>query len=348
MSNDTTRKDARYRFVFLRMHPHESDFRFALAEALYEMGFDVTYIYLTKKPIIHELGSSQQTTVSRKQFSRYMRKRFGGEKRLVVFNSTDLYKPRLCLLLRLQIGGIWCFDIHDDLLYEYKGWERIKAKFRQRLLVAASHIQVCAAHNLIELVPSARHLGNASNVVRIELENIDWRKVLVMSSIDARLNFNLLRETAELLPHMQFYIYGYVGSEEIKARLTALTGDRPNVIYAGPYQNSDISKIMADFGIMLAPYLHNHLTRYIDPLRFYHGFRSGIEVVSTSIPAVKIMPDLIHVADSPEECAARLREIAENPDARLNFPGRSFVPSWHDKARDLLQMLDGYGKASRR
>ncbi len=347
MSNDITRKDARYRFVFLRMHPHESDFRFALAEALYEMGFDVTYIYLTKKPIIHELGSSQQTTVSRKQFSRYMRKRFGGEKRLVVFNSTDLYKPRLCLLLRLQIGGIWCFDIHDDLLYEYKGWERIKAKFRQRLLVAASHIQVCAAHNLIELVPSARHLGNASNVVRIERENIDWRKVLVMSSIDARFDFVLLRKTAKLLPHMQFYVYGYVGGEEIKARLNALTDERPNIIYAGPYQNSDIVKILADFGIMLAPYQHNHLTRYIDPLRFYHGLRSGIEVVSTSIPAVNTMPHLIHVADCPETCAARLREIAENPNARLNTPHRIFVPSWHDKAEDFLHLLNEYRKTSR-
>jgi hypothetical protein len=348
VSSDATRKDARHRFVFLRMHPHESDFRFALAEALYEMGFDVTYIYLTKKPIIHELGSSQQTTLPRKQFFRYMRKRFGGEKRLVVFNSTDLYKPRLCLLLRLQIGGIWCFDIHDDLLYEHKGWERINAKFRQRLLVAASHIQVCAAPNLIELVPSARHLGNASSMVRIERGNIDWRKVLVMSSIDARFNFDLLRGTAELLPNMLFYVYGYISGEEIKAKLMALTDERSNVIYAGPYQNAGIPKIMADFGIMLAPYQHNHLTRYIDPLRFYHGLRSGIEVVSTSIPAVQAMSDLIHVADSPEECAARLREIAENPDARLNSPGRSFVPSWHDKARDLVQMLDAYGKASRR
>ncbi len=347
MSSDAARKDARYRFIFLRMHPHESDFRFALAEALYEIGFDATYIYLTKKPIIYELGSSQQTTLSRKQFLRYMRKRFGGEKRLVVFNSTDLYKPRLCVLLRLQIGGIWCFDVHDNLLYENKGWERIKMKFRQHLLVAASHLQVCAAPNLIELIPSARHLGNASNMARVERENINWRKVLVMSSIDARFDFDFLCRTAELLPHTQFHIYGYVGGEEIKARLTALMGARTNVIYAGPYQNSDIAKILADFGIMLAPYQHNHLTRYIDPLRFYHGLRSGIEVVSTSIPAVKTMPHLIHVADSPEACAARLREIAENPDARLNTPERSFVPSWHDKAKDFLHLLDEYLKTSR-
>lgn len=347
MSSDVARKDTRYRFVFLRMHPHESDFRFALAEALYEMGFDVTYIYLTKKPVIYELGSNRQTTLPRKEFSQYMRKRFGGEKRLVIFNSTDLYKPRLCVLLRLQITGIWCFDIHDDLLYENKGWERIKMKIRQRILVAASHIQVCAAPNLIELVPSAHHLGNASNMRRIERENIDWQKVLVMSSIDARFDFDLLRRTAELLPHTLFHVYGYAGGDEIKAILKMLTDERPNVIYAGPYQNSDIAKILANFGVMLAPYRHNHLTRYIDPLRFYHGLRSGIEVVSTPIPAVKTMPDLIHLADSPETCAAHLREIAENPRARLNTPGRGFVPSWHDKARDFLHLLDEYGKTSR-
>lgn len=324
------------------MHPHESDFRFALAEALDSMNFDVTYVYFQKKSVVYEVGVRRRVTMTQKQFHQHMRRRFRSEKRLIVFNSTDLYALRRSLLLRLKIGGIWCFDVHDDLLYEMNGWERLKARVRQRLIVAASHIQVCAAPSLIELIPSARHLGNASNVSRIARRDIDWNKILVMSSIDKRFDFVFLRSTAERLSSMHFCIYGYIGDEPARRAVAQMTEACPNITYQGPYQNSDIQKIISNFSVMLAPYALNPLTRYIDPLRFYHGLRSGMELVSTPIPAVHTMSGLVHVVDSPDACAETLSNIANDSRCRLNVPGRPSLPSWSDKAEDLIRILDEY------
>lgn len=338
--NQNTHSGDQYQFIFLRRHQHENDFRFALAEALFELGMEVTYIYLYKKPVIYELGGGNNpVALSRPMFREYIKQRFSGKDNLVVFNSADLEKVRLCFLLRRRLRGIWCFDVHDDLLYEKKGWSWVAAKVRQKILVALSDIQVCAAPNLVELIPTARHLGNASNVARIERGPIDWSKVLVMSSIDARFDFEFLRLAAEQLPATEFCVFGYVGSEAIQANINRITKACPNVTFRGPYKNSDIPEIMASFGVMLAPYAINYLTKYIDPLRFYHGLRSGMEVVSTPIPAARTMADLIHVVDDPVSCAASLRAIAENSDARKNRPGSRTLSSWCDKAKDLLQIL---------
>src|SRR5262249_51668111 len=147
--------------------------------------------------------------------------------------------PILNRVLRRLCGGLWCFDMHDDLLYNRKGWAREKARMAQKLLVAGSDIVVHAAPTLKEIFPTSQHLGNASSITKIERHNPDFQKVLVLASIDERLDFQFLTAAALIAPELSFDIYGQISgnSLQIRARVEEMIRSAPNIRYVGSYVN---------------------------------------------------------------------------------------------------------------
>jgi hypothetical protein len=324
----------------------ETDFRRPLADALAAIGHEVFYIRLQRRPTLDGVGGDGPRVVSMPAFVAWMIRACRSADRPLVFNSTNLLFPWLTTLLKALCGGLWCFDMHDDLLYDKLGANRIRASRAQRRKLGSSDLVVYAAARLSERFPEARHLGNASDMLPVAHPFFDSSRVLILSSLDQRFDFDFLDEVARLNPSVEFVIAGQVaegteGTSAIAARLSQSTNDHRNIVYRGPYNSARLVGLMAEFSLSLAPYrINSRLTRYIDPLRYYHCLNSGLELLTTDIPQAHLLAERLHILHAPAEFARVTAGFHASPPARRNANPQANLTTWRERAGTLMKIVE--------
>ena len=258
----------------------------------------------------------------------------------VYFNSTNTYFPGMTILLRsIAASGLWCFDMHDDLRYHNTGFKRWREGRIVALLCRLSHVIVHAAPTLQELFPRSRHLGNASNIQKLPRDAAQPNAVLIIASFDERFDFGFLSALADKCPDIQFHMHGWTrpGDTPTMVKIKAIAAKHANVEYRGAYVMDDLPGILRAYDISVAPYrVDTPITRYIDPLRYYHCLNAGLEVVSTAIPQAQYMQDWIHVVADVATCAETLAAIRSGRSAKQP----AYTPiTWEQRADRLLHIL---------
>lgn len=330
-------------FLFLRSEKPHTDFRLALAYELKQLGHHVTYIYVQKRPMRVDVANpSDQHHMSLIAFMIMILRTFAWRTDVVVFNSTNLTFPVLSLCLRCVLWGTWCFDLHDNLLYNTQGFKRIKGRMSLWMLGRISRFTLCASPLLTELVPQALHLGNASNLVRKVREKLTVNRVLVLSSLDERFDFELFEGVAQDNPAITFVIRGHISGANplYQERLNALLNKNSNISYEGAYVNDDIADLLHNYHLTFAPYVtSSQFTRYIDPLRFHHCLRSGLEIITTHIPACEEWQDRIHIIEKISDFSILIKSLTLGDLPLRNGLGCQESPSWRNRALQLDHLL---------
>ena len=318
------------------------------------MGHEVFYIRLQRMPTVNRIGGDGPWTASMPTFIAWMVWACRSANRPLVFNSTNLLFPRLTTLLRTLCRGVWCFDMHDDLLYDKLGANRARAICAQRRKLASSDIVVYAATTLSERFPEARHLGNASDMLPAARPFFDPSRALILSSLDQRFDFDFLDEVARLNPSVQFVIVGQIaegtgGTGAIAARLSRLTGDHRNIVYRGPYDSACLVRLMGEFSLSLALYRTNsRLTRYIDPLRYYHCLNSGLELLTTDIPQAHGLAERLHILHAPADFGRVTAGFNASSTARRNANPQANLTTWRQRAETLMEIVEEHECAKAR
>ena len=340
--SDAVALPERWQILLLTCRDPATDFRLPLAQELQALGHDIAYVFLRRAPILTEMACPDAPhTFSLRSFFGHIRARLDSKSSLLVINSTNLAFPILSNVLRNIVGGLWCFDMHDDLLYGSAGYSRMRAKLAQRLLLRGSDFIIHAAPTLQELFPASHHLGNASSIAAIARPDADFARILILASLDARLDFAFLSAAAAVNPQLSFHIHGQLSQSDpiVEDGLRTLTSGRPNVVYHGPYVNGDLPDLLRNYPVTLAPYITNsRLTRYIDPLRFYHCLNSGMEVISTDIPKARDLEAVLHIADAPEAIGALVERLRDRPETRRNPGSTQLEHNWRNRALKLLDL----------
>lgn len=313
------------------------DFRLGLVQAL-RRDFEVWYVRLKRIPIV--AGPHEHDTARSMPFIgllRWLRKQPNDGKVPVYFNSTNTIYPYVTALLRLVAPrGVWCLDMHDDLQYPHEGVRRVRRWLAIRVMVWCSDLTIIAAHNLTELFPGAKHLGNAAEVGLLPRPDVDRRDILILSSIDRRFDFELLGRILADCPQLRFQIHGQVAAS-VRAQLEGLVARHANVRYHGPYVSADLPGLLARYAVSFAPYVKAaRQTRYLDPLRFYHCLNSGMEVISTDIPAAHLHENALHIIQDEREFAALFAGSGELRHARQ---GNHAAITWSQRADRLVNIL---------
>ncbi len=337
-----------FRFFVLTCRDPKSDFRLPLVDAL-RQHFDTYYIWLRRRPIV--AGPSQDAVpveMSVTKFLRFIRGFRRDQSTNVYFNSTNTYFPGMTVALRLiAADGIWCFDMHDDLRYHNTGWRRWREGQIVNMLCRLSHVVVHAAPTLQELFPGSRHLGNASNLLPVPRDMARNDRVLIIASFDERFDFDFLSELAGLRPDLQFHLHGWTrpGDTATPEHLKSTIERNGNVYYHGGYTMADLPGILASYRISVAPYrMDTPITRYIDPLRYYHCLNAGLEVVSTDIPQARYMEPCLHVVADAAACAEVLDGLRAGRLAKQ--PGYTPI-TWDQRADRLVDILRHSARAER-
>ena len=334
-------------FLFTCRNP-ENDFRRPLVDAL-RKHHEVYYIRMRRRPVV--VGpdrASQVAEMSLTGLVKFLAGHNESGKINIYFNSTDTSFPGLMLFLRsVARPGVWCLDVHDDLRYNYRGLARVRRTIAIALLSMSSHIVVRAAPTLSELFPKSHRLGNASHILPLSHEGGDLRDVLILTSFDARFDFDFVERLAAARAETRFHVHGWTrdGDPESSRRMSKLVSEHANILYHGPYTTDDLPAILKGYRVTVAPYrVNSSLTRHIDPLRFYHCLNAGLEVISTEIAQAKSMTSWIHVVRDAEQCAETLKRIQAGEVAKRH----NYTPiTWDQRASRLIDIVNSSERTKR-
>jgi hypothetical protein len=327
------------RFYVFSVRAYELDFRQFLMESLRRKGHEVCHVHIGRSTKVMVDASARPIEfIGVSGFLaliRFLRERLKSSDNAVFIDSTGPYTPARSLLLRATLRpGLWCYDIFDNMSYDYRGLLRMRTRLAIPLLSRLSPVQLVLARETLRLFPKAVHLDNAAHTGRIERRNPNYRDMVLLSSIDERLDIAFVRRLAALAPDRNLYLYGRASSPQ---KLDTLCSERPNIVYRGEFTYDDIGEILRPFGVALAPYAVNKLTEYINPDKYYYFLNSGMEVISTDIPQARRMRDRIHVARSPADVPAIIDRLRDDAAFRKNTAGP--VLSWDQRATDLLDII---------
>jgi glycosyltransferase involved in cell wall biosynthesis len=338
----------RLRFFVFTCRDPKSDFRLPLVDAL-RRDFETYYVWLRRRPIVYGPHADDAATeMSMARFLGFLHQFRRDDRINVYFNSTNTYFPAVCAVLRMiATAGVWCFDMHDDLRYHNTGWIR----WREGLIVSAlcrmAHVTVHAAPTLRELCPASRHLGNASSIRRLTLPERGGDDVLIIASFDERFDFEFVGDLARRCPDRRFHLHGWTRPRDTATmrEIVAVTSRHRNVTYHGPYTMAELPEILCRYRISVAPYrAGSPITRYIDPLRFYHCLNAGLEVVSTDIPQARFMAAAVHVVSDAGACADTLEAIRSGRLAKQP----AYTPiTWEQRADRLVDIIQALPRTAR-
>ncbi|MDR3423652.1 MAG: hypothetical protein P4M13_01040 [Alphaproteobacteria bacterium] len=331
-----------FRFFVLTCRDSATDFRLPLVTAL-RRDYETYYIWLKRQPVL-TYPDGHTALISFVELLSFLRRFKPDGKINVFFNTTNTSFPFITAFLRLIAPrGIWCLDMHDDLRYHYTGLARLRTVIGIRVMQWFSDLIVHAAPTLQELFPASQHLGNASHISPMSHEGIDRSAVLILASLDDRFDFDLMEQVAEACPANIFHIHGqvYDAHSATLAQVEALTANHGNIQYHGAYTSDDLPCILGRYAVTFAPYHTGiELTRYIDPLRYYHCLNAGLKVITTAIPQALLMQKSLTLIDSAEECAHALKDAdaAAKPYACI---------TWEQRVDKLIGILRALPKTIR-
>lgn len=329
-------------FIFVSVRHYQADFRKFLIEALWAAGHDAWHVRIGRCNRLTSLEGSEELCgiAGLLRVIRRLRS-IGTRGKIVYVDSTGAVTPLRSILLRIALrGGTWCFDIFDNLHYDYRGFRLLKARLSIWILTRCSRILLVLSSESLRLFPSARHLDNAADVPRVNRGDRNFRDLVILSAIDQRFDFEFVREVARLSPARKIFIHGYVlhENEIIGRRLAELCDDCANIVYNGKYEFGDVPAILKPYGIGLTPYAAGGMTEFVNPDKYYMFLQGGLEVISTSIPQARRMSEQMHIVSSPAEAVEVARRIEQDRACRKNL-GRGEDYSWRRRARELVDIV---------
>jgi glycosyltransferase involved in cell wall biosynthesis len=160
-----------------------------------------------------------------------------------------------------------------------------------------------------------------------------------------KVDAELIREVAEMLPQWRFELIGPIG-----LGLAGSTFSRerfpPNVCVMPPVSARELPETLARFSVGIIPYARNPYTASVFPLKVFEYLAAGLPVVATSLPSLVGEVDHVAFANGPQEFADALSGVSgstsEERRARIEY-AREF--SWTQRTGDALGLLAGLAAA---
>ncbi|HYY11145.1 MAG TPA: glycosyltransferase [Kineosporiaceae bacterium] len=255
-----------------------------------------------------------------------------------------LYTPMALDIAEALEPGMLVYDVMDDLSAFAKAPQGLRLLQRRALRVAdvvlaggrSLHAGVAGQRPDTHLFPSgvdSAHYARSRSLRRAHRRPVAG----FVGVVDERMDLDLVRDVAALLPDWDFRIVGPV------AKISR--SDLPkadNIRYLGKQEYEDLPKVMARFDVALMPFALNDATRSISPTKTLEYLAAGLPVVST--PVADVVADfgsVVHVASGAEEfaaaCTAALAEPLEERDRRLRRIESRY--QWDDIAGRIHQVM---------
>jgi glycosyltransferase involved in cell wall biosynthesis len=166
-----------------------------------------------------------------------------------------------------------------------------------------------------------------------------------VGNLSDRVDWELIAAVAGLVPDAKFHIVGRLdpGADDFgwrAARKRALA--MPNVVHEGEVPQAEVREHYWRYAVNWMPYDTNHGFNIAScPTKIMDALASGRPFVATDIPEVRLYPDRIYVAVSPESIAKHLRALLSGAIAHDACAQVAFAEghTWPIRALQFLDLL---------
>jgi glycosyltransferase involved in cell wall biosynthesis len=149
----------------------------------------------------------------------------------------------------------------------------------------------------IEVISSAADIEHFQRDVEIhpKMSAIPEPQLVVMGTLDSRIDFELLRNIAKIRPDWHLVLIGQLINPP---RSTSTLLSLPNVHYLGQQPFEILPSLLKGAKVGLIPYRITDMTRYINPLKAYEYLACGLPVISTELPELFTLSKWIKIVST--------------------------------------------------
>jgi glycosyltransferase involved in cell wall biosynthesis len=170
------------------------------------------------------------------------------------------------------------------------------------------------------------------------------RIVFTGAVVATKLDLGLLEAVARARPAWMFALVGPVGPGDPGTDVSALRA-LENVHLLGPRRYDDLPAVLRAADAGLVPYAINPLTRSIFPMKVYEYLAAGLPVVSSPLPALDGVGDVVTAGDAPGVVAALERALAgDTAEERRARSDRARDHSWDSRLEEIGSYLSRLGR----
>jgi len=148
-----------------------------------------------------------------------------------------------------------------------------------------------------------------------ELQAIPHPRLIFVGALSQyKVDFVMIRQVAEKLPHVHWVLIGAIGEGQPGTQRPP-EGDNIHILGPRPYEA--LPSYLGHCDIAVLPATRNDYTAAMFPMKFFEYLASGLPVVSTRLPALEDFEDLYFPADSAEEFVLHIERMlaGERKDA---------------------------------
>lgn len=167
-----------------------------------------------------------------------------------------------------------------------------------------------------------QHFNKGSNINFIPEELMLFENPIIgyIGVIDERIDMDLLKETAALLPTYEFIMIGpivKIGERDL--------AKAENIHYLGMKDYKDLPFYLSNFEIAFMPFALNDATKFISPTKTLEYMAAGRPIISTAITdVVRQYNDYVEIVDSAETFKKAVEKIM------LEENEKNYAASYHD------------------
>ncbi|HVE56006.1 MAG TPA: glycosyltransferase, partial [Pyrinomonadaceae bacterium] len=149
-------------------------------------------------------------------------------------------------------------------------------------------------------------------------------------------DFELLKKIAEHFKNGSVVLIGKITFDAEKK--IKILEDIPNVHFLGRKPYDELPSYCKGFDVALNPFVMNELTRNVNPLKVREYLAAGLEVVSTDIQEVRVLPHCL-IGCTDADFIAKIEEILQNPKPREEVSDAIRHESWDAKVDELRAIM---------
>jgi glycosyltransferase involved in cell wall biosynthesis len=203
-------------------------------------------------------------------------------------------------------------------------------------------------HDNVHCFPSSvdkAHFEQALHNISIPADIGDLKGPIIgyYGVIDERIDLDLLKETAHLLPDVTFVMIGPLAKIE-----EADLPEASNIHYLGMKCYNELPLYLKAFDVAMMPFALNDATKYISPTKTLEYMAAQKPIISTKIAdVVRDYSSCVNLVETTDEFAQTIRNLldrTENTNIEQQYADILAKTSWDNTAKQMKSIIKLFTK----
>jgi glycosyltransferase involved in cell wall biosynthesis len=201
----------------------------------------------------------------------------------------------------------------------------------------------------VQNVGDAEHFGKAmlkDTTVPSDIASVRKPIIGYVGTLDAyKVDFELIKYIATERSDWSIVLIGPVAEGDPATKVDSFK-KFSNIHFLGERPYGELPGYIKAFGVCIIPYSVNEYTRYSFPLKVHEFLATGKPVVTTALPSVMELSDVLKIASNYEQFAQFLEEAlgGDNPEAKAQRLKVARENTWEHRVHQLLAVVSAKHK----